>query len=101
MKRWKQTKVESSPIDTDAVNDAMKPLCLAIAVREAANLAIQAAEATDAELENLPEEVRIGIDILVQAGKFRLDRSIHRNGHVDQIKKVLAEAWRKERGEEK
>jgi hypothetical protein len=91
-KRWKQTAVGPSLIDSDAVNDAMKPLCLAIAIREATNLAIQAAEAVDAELENLPEQVRAGLEILVKEGKFRLDRSIHRNEHIDQIERALAEA---------
>ncbi len=51
VKRWKQTEVGLSPIDPDAVNDAMIPLCLAIPVRAAADLAIRAAEAVDAELE--------------------------------------------------
>jgi hypothetical protein len=92
VKRWKLTEVERSPIDTDAVNDAVKPLCQAIEVREAANLAIQAAEAVDTELENLPEPVKAGIENLVREGKFRLDRSIHRNEHIDEIERVLAEA---------
>jgi hypothetical protein len=95
VKRWKQTAVGASPIDSDAVNDAMKPLCLAIAVREAANLAIQAAEVIDTELENLPEGVRPGMEILVQEGKLRLDRSIHRNEHIDQIERAVTVAGRK------
>jgi hypothetical protein len=89
IERWKKTGVGSSPIDADGVNDAMKALCLAIPAREAANLAVKAAEAVDAELENLPEELRAEIDILVQEGKFRTNRSIHRNVHVDQIERVL------------
>ncbi len=101
VKRWKQTGVGPSPIDADAVNDAMKPLCLAIAVRETANLALQAAEAVDTELESLPEHVRAGIENLVREGKFRLDRSIHRNEHIDLIERALAESRRKESSEEK
>ena len=89
IERWKKTGVGSSPIDADGVNDAMKALCLAIPAREAANLAVKAAEAVDAELENLPEELRAEIDILVQEGKFRTNRSIHRNAHVDQIEERL------------
>jgi hypothetical protein len=95
VKRWKQSAVGPSPIDSDAINNAMKPLCLAIAVREAANLAIQAAEEIDTELENLPEGVRAGMEILVQEGMLRLDRSIHRNEHIDQIERAVAEAGRK------
>jgi uncharacterized damage-inducible protein DinB len=89
IERWKKTGVGPSPIDTDGVNDAMKALCLAIPAREAANLAVKAAEAVDAELENLPEELRAEIDMLVQEGKFRTNRSIHRNAHVDQIEERL------------
>jgi DinB superfamily len=90
IERWKKTGVGPSPIDIDGINDAMKALCLAIPGREAASLAVKAAEAVDAEIENLPEELRAGIDVLVQEGKFRINRSIHRNAHVDQIEGRLA-----------
>jgi hypothetical protein len=91
--RWKKAGgVGPSPIDVDGVNDATKPLCLAIPVRAAAGLALNAAEAVDAELEHLPEDLKPGIDQLVQEGKFRLDRSIHRNEHLDQIERILAES---------
>jgi hypothetical protein len=93
--RWKKAGVGPSPIDIDGVNDAAKPLCLAIPAREAARLALNAAEAVDAELENLPEDLRPAIDVLVQEGKFRLNRSIHRNEHIDQIERILAESRRK------
>ena len=38
--RWKKVGIGPSPIDIDGVNDAMKPLCLAIPPREAARLLI-------------------------------------------------------------
>jgi hypothetical protein len=87
--RWKKAGVGRSPIDIDGVNDAMKPLCLAIPVREAANLAVRAAEAVDAELVNLPQDLAAEINVLVQEGKFRTDRSIHRGEHLDQIEKAV------------
>ena len=89
--RWKKAGIGPSPIDVDGVNDAAKPLCLAILGHEAANLALNAAKAVDAELEHLPEDLKPEIDRLVQQGKFRLNRSIHRNEHLDQIEKVLAQ----------
>lgn len=92
--RWKKVGVGPSPIDIDGVNDAAKPLCLAIPARKAASLAVNAAEAVDAELGNLPEDLRSGINLLVQEGKFRLNRSIHRNEHLDQIERILAESRR-------
>jgi hypothetical protein len=93
--RWKNAGVGPSPIDVDGVNDAMKPLCLTIPGRKAARLAVDAAEAVDAELANLPEGLRPEIDVLVQEGKFRLNRSIHRNEHLDQIERTLAQPRRK------
>ncbi len=92
--RWKKVGIGPSPIDIDGVSDAMKPLCLAIPPREAARLAVDAAEAVDAELANLPEDLESGINALVQEGKFRLNRSIHRDEHLDQIERILAESSR-------
>jgi hypothetical protein len=40
---WKKVGVGRSPIDIDNVNDAMKPLCLAIPGREAASLTVPGA----------------------------------------------------------
>jgi hypothetical protein len=93
--RWKNTGVGSSPIDIHSVNDAAKPLFRAIPGREAAALAVIAAEAVDTELANIPENLRPDINALVQEGKFRLDRSIHRNEHLDQIESFLAQSRRK------
>ena len=90
IRRWKKAEVGRSPIDVDNVNDAMKPLCVAVPARIATSLAVSAAEAVDAELENLPEDLKPGIYALVQRGKFRLDRSFHRHEHLDQIDKILA-----------
>ena len=91
MQRWKNEGVGRSPIDIDIVNDATKPLCSAIPGREAGKLVHSAAQAVDAELEHIPEDLMPGITALVQEGKFRLDRSLHRNEHLDQIDKLLAE----------
>lgn len=93
--RWKDVGVGASPIDIDNVNDATKPLFRAIPGREAANLAVSAAEAVDAELANLPEDLMPEVSALVQKGKFRLDRSIHRDEHLDHIERVLAQFRRK------
>jgi hypothetical protein len=93
--RWRSTGVGASPIDVDGVNDATKPLCRAIVGREAAKLAVSAAEAVDAELGSLAEDLKPGINALVQEGKFRLNRSIHRNEHLDQIESILVRSRRK------
>jgi hypothetical protein len=92
IRRWEEVGVGPSPIDVDGVNDAAKPLCLAIPPREAVRLAINAAEAVDRALECLPDDLEAGINVLVQEGKFRLNRSIHRDEHLDQIRRALAES---------
>jgi hypothetical protein len=92
IRRWKAVGIGRSPIDIDGVNDATKPLFLVIPGREAVRLALSAAEAVDAELENLPESLRPGIDALVQEGKFRLNRALHRNEHLDQIERILVDS---------
>jgi hypothetical protein len=89
IRRWKAEGIGRSPIDIDGVNDATKPLFLAIPGPEAARLALSAADAVDVELENLPESLRPGVDALVQEGKFRLNRALHRNEHLDQIEWTL------------
>ena len=89
--RWKESGIGPSPIDTDNINDAMKPLLRAIPGREVVEQALRAAEAVDAEIENLPEELKPGVEALVKEGKLRLDRSIHRNEHLDQIERALAD----------
>ena len=92
IQRWKKSGVGLSPIDSDNINDAMKPLLVAIPGGEAVKLTLEAAEAVDAEIENLPEELKLGVEALVKEGKLRVNRSIHRNDHLDQIERALAEA---------
>ncbi len=90
IRRWKAEGVGRSPIDVDGVNDAAKPLCLAIPGREAARLAVDTAEAVDAELAQLPDALVPDILALVAAGKFRLNRALHRDEHMDQIDWILS-----------
>lgn len=87
VQRWKQQGVAESPADTDAINDALLPLCLAIPPRVAANLAIAAAKAIDHELEQAPP--KLIADITALGDKFRLGRSLHRRTHLDQIEAKL------------
>jgi hypothetical protein len=87
MQRWKKGGVADSPADTDAINDALLPLCLAIPPRVAANLATLAAEAIDRELEQASP--KLIADIAALGDKFRLWRSLHRRTHLDQIEARL------------
>jgi hypothetical protein len=90
MRKWKDTGiVEPSPIDIDVTNDALLPLWLLLPARKAANLAVSCAESIDRALEEASDEMVAQIEKL--EGKFRLNRSIHRKLHLDQIEALLNE----------
>src|SRR5574339_882361 len=54
--RWQEQGLDESPIDSTAVNDALKVICQALAPRTAAELAVSAAQIVDAEFETLSDE---------------------------------------------
>ena len=56
LRHWKENEIAPSPYDVDAINEAHKPLCLALSPRTAANLALQAAQAIDSEIEKTSDE---------------------------------------------
>ncbi len=87
LRRWTEKGIDLSPIDADAVNEALKPLCLAMPPRMAAALCLASAESVDAELER----VESAFIEAVQAtpNQFRIRRSLHRNDHLDDIEQLL------------
>lgn len=87
LRRWAQSGVGRSPIDVDATNDAILPLCLAIPPRAAGELALAAAEAVDRELEDLSDEMMSAIEGLGVGFRFR--RSIHRDEHLSEIEALF------------
>lgn len=88
IRQWRQRGVSPSSLDLDVINDALLPLLLSIPPRDAADLAIAAAEAIDHELGQLAPEMIAAIEAL--GDKRRLFRSIHRGMHLDQIEEALA-----------
>ena len=86
LRQWKENGIGPSPIDVDIVNEALLPILLALPPRQAAELAIMAAEAADRELSNASPELITAIEA---QGKFRLRRSAHRQEHLDQIEQGL------------
>jgi DinB superfamily len=69
------------------INDASLPIWLAVPPRTAAEIAVAAADEADAVLAALPDAA---IDEAVAAGVPRvLDRSIHRNAHLDDLERAL------------
>ena len=73
--------------DVDWVNDAGKPLLLAMPPRKLADLAVAIAEAVDQKVQKVPEKL---IETNTSAGNpLNLDRSTHRKEHLDDIEKLL------------
>jgi hypothetical protein len=73
--------------DTDWINDAGKPLLLAVPPRKAAELAVAIAEATDRKVAGLSDDL---ITKNVAAGNpLNLSRADHRREHLDDIERVL------------
>jgi hypothetical protein len=74
--------------EVDWINDAGKPLCLALPPRVAARLTVEIAEQVDRRLAALPDD-RIASN--AAAGEpLLLTRAHHRKTHLDEIERVLA-----------
>lgn len=74
--------------DTDAANDAAKPLCLALRPRDAANLALRVAEEADGRVKALSDEMLMKIAATGDP-PFSLSRGLHRREHLDEIEAAL------------
>jgi hypothetical protein len=87
LRRWKEKGVDYSPVDPDTVNEALKPLCLALDPHAAVELCLSSAEAIDRELETLtPGLVQ---EIEASGTHFRPNRGLHRNAHLNDIEQAL------------
>ncbi len=92
LRRSPASGVGPSPVDTEAVNEALLPLLLAISLQQAARIALAAAEAVDKEVESFPESA---VDqVAAMAPSFRLRRATHRDEHLDQIERALGRSGR-------
>jgi hypothetical protein len=68
------------------LNDLSLPLWAAIPPREAARLAIETAEACDKRLEEFPPAL---LEEIYNYNKRWVDRSLHRNEHLDEADAAL------------
>ena len=87
--RWErgETPRRLQEADVDWINDAGKPLCLALPPRVAARLTLEIAEQVDRRLAGLTDD-RIAAN--KDAGEpLFLARSHHRKTHLDEIERVL------------
>ena len=91
LQRWQAEGLDPSPIDMMVVNDALKVICHAMEPRAAAELALSAAEKIDRELEALMAEQAKEIEEHAAATEtqFRMNRSLHRDGHLNDIEALL------------
>jgi hypothetical protein len=92
LERWQKDGAAAvpqalNPADVDWINDATKPLLLALPTRRAAELAVSIAEAVDARVQALPEAF-----LSRNAGAsspVNLVRAQHRREHLDEIEAAL------------
>jgi len=76
------------PENTDAVNDAAKPHCLALRPRDAAELALRVADEADGKVRGLSDAMLAKIRAKGDP-PFNLSRAIHRKEHLDEIEAAL------------
>jgi hypothetical protein len=88
LQKIKTTGMAPAPLDFDTINDALLPLCMALPPREAARLALAAAEKVDADIETLSAEMAASIEAMGE--RSRLLRGVHRKMHLDEIEALLA-----------
>jgi hypothetical protein len=78
--------------DVDWINDATKPLCLALPPRVAADLAVTVAEAVDRRVATASEAI---LEANARAGSIlNWRRAVHRREHLDEIERALASSRR-------
>jgi hypothetical protein len=88
LSRWEREGFTATPVDADPINDAAKPGWLAIPGRAAAEDVLAAARLTDDRMARVSDELLAAI---VAGGRSRaIDRSVHRNEHLEQIERALA-----------
>lgn len=80
---WPRNGLRASPGDADAINARERSAWLAMPAEAAASDALGSAELVDREIASLPEPL---VGAILASGRIRpLDRSIHRNEHMDEI----------------
>jgi len=90
MRRWAAGDWCDGGYDGDLFNEALLPVLEAVSPDRAAALALRTAEEVDAFLLAVPDDlVRAALS---RPDRPNLDRGSHREGHLDQIERALAEA---------
>jgi hypothetical protein len=87
VRRWRASGIDDSPVDADLINDALAPLNAALDPRAAAALCLAAAAEADAEVEALSPDFIAAVE--AHPVYIRLDRSLHRRGHLEDLARVV------------
>lgn len=87
LRRWLENGVDKSPVDPHAINESIKPLCLALEPRAAVALCLASASAIDTELETVSPNLMAAIE--ASPNHYRFNRSLHRNGHLNEIEDLI------------
>jgi hypothetical protein len=92
LRRWQSEGFDPSPIDSTAVNDSLRVICQALDPHTAVELCLSSAKAVDSELDKLTPELVKQLEEHAAATEtqFRMNRSLHRNGHLNDIEAALA-----------
>jgi hypothetical protein len=87
LRRWKEGGIDEAPVDSEMINESLKPLCHTLAPRAAIQLCLDLAREANAEIAATPlaqlEEFEASPNFI------RFNRSLHRNGHLDDIVALL------------
>jgi hypothetical protein len=91
LKRWQTEELDPSEIDSAVVNDSLRVICHALDPHAAIELALAAAQKIDSELEMLSadEVKKLEEHAAATNTQFRMNRSLHRNAHIDDIETLL------------
>lgn len=92
LERWEKEGARAMPrsidtADVDWINDSAKELCLALAPRVAARLAVAVADAVDRRVEALSDELAVANS--AAGSPINLLRAEHRREHLDEIERAL------------
>ena len=91
LRRWQTEAFDPSPIDSQVVNDSLRVISHALEPRTAIRLCLTSAEEVDTALETLTPDLVSQMEAHAAATEtqFRMNRSLHRNAHLDNIEPLL------------
>jgi hypothetical protein len=88
VKKWERDGVQAAPADADTINEAVRILAAALPPHTAAQLALEAAQAIDHELEQISADLVAAIE--ASGHSWLLRRALHRREHLDRIEQTLS-----------